>query len=213
MDFITHLPSTKEGHDAILVVVDRLTKMVHLIPTHTKVSAHEVAHLFKDYVWKYHGFPQNSVTDRDSKFTSIFWKELMKCTGVKGKVSTAYHPQSDGQTERTNRILEDMLSHYVSPQQDDWDSHLACAEFAINNSYQESTKTTPFRLNNGRDPRTPLSWGLHPPSKVQAVDDFISEMRRNLQDAKSALHAAQQRQKQQADKRRKDAEFSVAVKI
>jgi len=107
----------------------------------------------------------NIVTDTDSRFTSIFWQELQKCCGMQGHKSTSFHPQSDGQTERMNRVLEDMLRHYVSPLQDDWDDHLATAEFAINNSYQESVKNTPFRLNNGRDPRTPLSWGLKVPLK------------------------------------------------
>jgi len=104
----------------------------------------------------------NIVTDTDSRFTSIFWQELQKCCGMQGHKSTSFHPQSDGQTERMNRVLEDRLRHYVSPLQDD---HLATAEFAINNSYQESVKNTPFRLNNGRDPRTPLSWGLKVPLK------------------------------------------------
>ena len=122
--------------------------------------------------------PKKFVTDRDSKFTSIFWEELLKQCGIKSHMSTSFHPQADGQTERVNRILEDMLRHYVSPQQHDWDTHLAAAEFAINNSYQESIKTTPFRLNTGRDPRTPLSWTLHVPSKVPAVEDFIKALQK-----------------------------------
>jgi len=119
MDFITQLPVTKEGHDSIFVVVDRLTKMTHLIPTHTTVTARGVAQLFKDHVWVHHGYPKNFVTDRDSKFTSIFWEELQKCCGIKHHKSSAYHPQTDGQTERMNRVLEDMLRNYVSPQQND----------------------------------------------------------------------------------------------
>mmetsp|Transcript_8978 Transcript_8978/g.24184 ORF Transcript_8978/g.24184 Transcript_8978/m.24184 type:complete len:155 (+) Transcript_8978:838-1302(+) len=125
---------TREGHHAILVVVDRLTKMTHCIPTNTTVSALGVANLLKDNVWKLHGYPANFVTDRDSRFTSIFWKELQEQCGIKSHMSTAYHPQTDGQTERMNRTLEDMLRHYVSPKQDDWDTHLAAAEFAINAS-------------------------------------------------------------------------------
>ena len=111
MDFITQLPVTKEGHDSIFVVVDRLTKMTHLIPTHTTVTARGVAQLFKDHVWVHHGYPKNFVTDRDSKFTSIFWEELQKCCGIKHHKSSAYHPQTDGQTERMNRVLEDISGH------------------------------------------------------------------------------------------------------
>ena len=106
MDFITQLPVTKEGHDSIFVVVDRLTKMTHLIPTHTTVTARGVAQLFKDHVWVHHGYPKNFVTDRDSKFTSIFWEELQKCCGIKHHKSSAYHPQTDGQTERMNRVFK-----------------------------------------------------------------------------------------------------------
>jgi hypothetical protein len=182
--------------------------MTHLIPTYTTVSAQGVAHLFKDNVWKLHGFPRDFVTDQDSKFTSIFWEELQKLRGIKGHKSTAYHPQSDGQTERVNRVLEDMLRHYVSPQQDDWDVHLAFAEYAINNSYQESIRNTPFWLNDGRNPHTPLSWWLNIPSRVPAVEDFVKQLKDNLQSAKEALQAAQQRQKHYADRKRGSVEFS-----
>jgi len=213
MDFIIHLPRTKQGHDAIYVVVDRLTKMVHLIPTVTTVTASEVAELFRNNVWKLHGDPNHFVTDRDSKFTSKFWQELQKQLGIKSHTSTAYHPQSDGQTERTNRILEEMLRHYVSPQQDNWDTLLSCAEFAINNSYQESIKTTPFKLNTGREPRTKLSWSLKTPSKLPAVEEYISSMQKALASAKSALHSAQQRQKFYADKPHRHVEFQPNDKV
>ena len=222
MDFIIHLPTTKQGHDAIFVVVDRLTKMVYLIPTSTNISASDVARLYRDHVFVHHGYPKNFVTDRDSKFTSHFWRDLQRQLGIDNCMSTAFHPQTDGQTERTNRILEDMLRHFVSPLQDDWDEHLPCAQFAINNSYQESIKTTPLRLNTGRDPQTPLSWrlkdlsstkekqrswGLHVPSKTPAVDEFIATLQRDLTSAKSTLHAARERQKHYADRKTRPLEF------
>jgi len=126
--------------------------MTHCIPTHTHLSARGVAHLFKDHVWKLHGYPPKKfVTDRDSKFTSIFWEELLKQCGIKSHMSTSFHPQADGQTERVNRIFEDMLRHYVSPQQHDWDTHLAAAEFAIipgvnqNNSFPPKYGTGPSK--------------------------------------------------------------------
>eukprot|EP00983_Pelagomonas_calceolata_P021546 674918-Pelagomonas_calceolata.AAC.1 len=108
--------------------------LAHCLPTNTTLSALGVVNLLKDHVWKLHGYPENFVTNRDSRFTSIFWKELQEQCDIKSHMSTAYHPQTDGQTERMNRILKDMLRHYVSPQQDDWDTHLAAAEFAINAS-------------------------------------------------------------------------------
>jgi hypothetical protein len=213
MDFIVHLPKTKQGHDAIYVVVDRLTKMVHLIPTTTSVTASEVAALFRNHVWKLHGDPKHFVSDRDSKFTSKFWQDLQRQLGIHSHTSTAFHPQSDGQTERTNRILEDMLRHYVNPQQDNWDELLPCAEFAINNSYQESIKTTPFKLNTGRDPQTKLSWSLRTPSKLPAVEEYISAIQKALATAKSTLHAAQQRQKLYADKKLRHIEFQPGDQV
>ena len=109
LDFVVRLPLTKEGHDAILVVVDRLTKHVHFIPTHTSVTAPEVAKLFLAHVFKLHGMPCIIVSDRDAKFTSRFWKALLETLGTRAAMSTAFHPQTDGQTERANRTMEDML--------------------------------------------------------------------------------------------------------
>ena len=133
MDFITHLPPTRSGYTSIFVVVDRLSKMVHFLPTVDTASAEDVAALFRDRVFCLHGMPQSIVSDRDVKFTSAFWKELHRLLGVQLNLSTAYHPQTDGQTERMNRVLEDMLRHFVNRQHDDWDQFLATAEFAINN--------------------------------------------------------------------------------
>lgn len=146
MDFITQLPRTQEGKDAILVVVDKLTKMVHLVATTTRATAEETATLFLNHVWKYHGVPRVVVTDRDPLFTSAFTRALCRMMGTKQALSTAYHPQTDGQTERVNRVLEDMLRAYVSKSQTDWDEKLACAEFAINNADQSSAGTSPFML-------------------------------------------------------------------
>ena len=127
MDFITQLPLTLKGHDAIFVVVDKLTKMVHLMPTTTSCSARVVAALYRDHVFVQHGIPKKIISDRDSRFTGAFNAELTKLLGIQQALSTAYHPQSDGQTERVNRVLEDMLRNFVAPSQDDWDEYLACA--------------------------------------------------------------------------------------
>ena len=113
MDFVIHLPITKKGHDAILTVVDRMSKMVHLIPTKTTVTAVQTAQLFYDHVWKLHGVPKDIVSDRDSRFTGHFWTELLRLIGTKQNMSTSFHPQTDGQTERMIRIMEDMLRHYL----------------------------------------------------------------------------------------------------
>jgi hypothetical protein len=156
MDFITQLPVTKTGYDAIAVFVDRLTKMVHFAPTYTDCSARDVARLINDTVFKHHGLPSELISDRDPRFTSEFWTELTRLLGTKLKMSTAFHPQTDGQTERSNGVLEDYLRHYISPSQDDWDEWLPQAEFSVNNAWQESIKNTLFMLNFGQQPRTPL---------------------------------------------------------
>ena len=161
MDFITHLPPTRSGFTSILVVVDRLSKMVHFLPTFDAVSAEDVAALFRDRIFCLHGMPQSIVSDRDVKFTSAFWTELHRLLGVRLNLSTAYHPQSDGQSERMNRVLEDMLRHFVNRHHDDWDQYLATAEFAINNSENSSVENTPFMLNYGRHPYVPANMHEH----------------------------------------------------
>ena len=157
MDMITHLPPTRSGSTSIMVVVDRLSKMVHFLPTFDTVSAEDVAALFRDREFCLHGMPQSIVSDRDVKFTSAFWQELQRLLGVQLNLSSAYHPQSDGQTERMNRVLEDMLRHFVNRHHDDWDQYLATAEFAINNSENASVRNTPFMLNHGRHPFVPAN--------------------------------------------------------
>ena len=107
--------------------------MVHIIPTNTTCTAVTVAELYRDHVWKLHGVPSKIVSDRDLRFTSAFIRELCSLVGARQAMSTPYHPQTDGQTERVIRVLEDMLRHYVSPIQDEWDQYISCAQFAINN--------------------------------------------------------------------------------
>jgi hypothetical protein len=146
VDFITGLPKTARGFDAIIVFVDRLTKMTHIAPTTTTVDAAGTARLFVENVWKHHGLSQDLVSDRGSVFVGNFFSELLTILGTKHKRSTAFHPQTDGQTERVNRVLEDMLRHYVMGigDQVNWDLYLSSAEFAINNSFHESIGTIPL---------------------------------------------------------------------
>ena len=216
MDFITQLPKTKEGYDAILVFVDRLTKMTHLARTRTNVTGEGTAQLFIEHVWKHHGIPINILSDRGSVFVGKFLTEMLRLIGTKQLRSTAYHPQTDGQTERVNKVLEDMLRHYVGQlDHTDWDQCLAAAEFAINNSFHESIGTTPFRLNCGRDPRLPLAWipGYHFPfpdkSTVPAAANFADRMAEGLSHAKKCLEAAQQRQKRYYDQHHRDLSFAA----
>ena len=157
MDFITGLPKTSKGFDSIWVVVDRLTKQAHFMPVKTVYSASTYADLYTKHIMKLHGVPKTIVSDRGTQFVSKFWKSFHKSLGTKLLHSTAYHPQTDGQTERVNQIFEDMLRACVLTSATSWDDCLALAEFSYNNSYQESIKMAPFEVVYGRRCRTPLN--------------------------------------------------------
>ena len=153
MDFVIKLPPTPDNFDSILVVVDRFSKMAHFIPMHETDTAEEVANLFLENIFRLHGFPQDIVSDRGSVFTSRFWQHLMRRLDVKPNLSTAFHPQSDGQTERTNQILEQYLRIYCNYRQTDWKSLLPLAEFSYNDSHQSSLKSSPFFPNYAFHPK------------------------------------------------------------
>ena len=199
LDLITSLPRTQRNHDAVIVFVDKLTKMIHIAPTQTQCSAVQVARLFLHHVIRLHGVPQRIISDRDPRFTSRFWQELHRLFGTKLNISTAAHPQTDGQTERANRILEEMLRAYVNYKTDDWDLWLDTAEFAYNNSINATTQSTPFRLNYGRDP-TMLS-KISRSTKVAMAQDFAIQMKNGIQIARDALIQAQRSQVAYANQR------------
>ncbi|KAJ9519489.1 hypothetical protein QJQ45_000577 [Haematococcus lacustris] len=217
MDLITQLPSTAAGHDAIVVFVDRLTKMIHAVPTTTTVSASILARTFFDHVFRLHGLPKVIVSDRDPRFTSTFWTELFRLTGTHLNMSTANHPQTDGQTERANRTLEDMLRNFVSPYHDDWDTHLTAAEFAYNSSTHAATGFTPFHLNSGQEPHTPLSLSAptpdHAPSEKESAPAFLQRMAADISVAKHHLHNAQERATKYANAKRQDHVFKVGDQV
>jgi transposase InsO family protein len=121
MDLITDLPVTKHGYDAVVTFVDRLTQQVHFAPTTKTVTAAGLARVFRQTVYRHHGLPRVIISDRDDRFCSHFWKALFALVGTELRFSTAFHPQTDGQSERANRTLEQFLRHYISSRQDDWD--------------------------------------------------------------------------------------------
>lgn len=154
MDFITELPESN-GYSEIWVIIDRFSKMAHFIPLKKgEKSADHLARIFLKEVWRFHGLPNNIVSDRDSRFSSTFWKALMRLLGIDQKMSTAYHPQTDGQTERVNQSLEAYLRFYTNYEQDDWSEMLPMAEFAYNNSATTATQMSPFYVNYGFHPRS-----------------------------------------------------------
>jgi hypothetical protein len=144
MDFVTGLPRTQKGNDSIWVIIDRLTKVAHFVPVKTTFGGAALARIYLKEIVRLHGIPRKIVSDRGTQFTSKFWKGLQQAMGTKLDFSTAYHPQSDGQTERVNKILEDLLRACVLTLDRDWESSLSYAEFSYNNSHQASIKMSPF---------------------------------------------------------------------
>jgi hypothetical protein len=144
MDFITGLPRTCKMHDSIMVVVDNLTKATHFIPLKTNHKATDVADIFMKEVARLHGIPKIIVSDRDLKFTSNLWKGLFKGFRTNLNFSTTYHPEFDGQTERLNKVIEDILRMYVMDKPSKWEDYLHLVEFAYNNGYHASLKMSPF---------------------------------------------------------------------
>jgi len=207
MDFITDLPVSSCGHDAILVFVDKLTKFVHLVPCRKKCSAEDAARLFLTHIYQYHGLPKVLISDRDPRFTSAFWKAFHKRLQIQPRYSTAFHPQTDGQTERTNRVLEEVLRHFIDGDHTSWEDLLPLAAFAMNNAKSSSTGETPFYLNTGTHPATPISLGL-PEGNLPNLDAVFQDMEYTMVKIKKFLQAAQDRQKAYADDRfRRPHEF------
>jgi transposase InsO family protein len=170
MDFIVGLPRTQVGYDSIWVIVDRLTKVAHFVPVKTTYSVPQLAELYMSRIVCLHGVPKKVVSDRGTQFTSKFWERLHETLDTQLRFSFAYHPQTDGQTERVNQILEDMLRACALRYGRSWDKSLSYAEFSYNNSYQESLKMAPFEMLYGRRCRTSLFWSETRERKVFGPD-------------------------------------------
>nr|AAS07330.1 putative polyprotein [Oryza sativa Japonica Group]ABF98050.1 retrotransposon protein, putative, Ty3-gypsy subclass [Oryza sativa Japonica Group] len=206
MDFITGLPRTSSGHDSIWVIVDRLTKVAHFIPVRTTYSGSRLVELYMARIVCLHGVPKKIVSDRGSQFTSKFWKKLQEDMGSKLNFSTAYHPQTDGQTERVNQILEDMLRACALDFGGSWDKNLPYAEFSYNNSYQASLQMAPYEAMYGRKCRTPLLWDQTGERQVFGTD-ILREAEEKVKIIQERLRVAQSRHKSYADNRRRDLSF------
>jgi hypothetical protein len=213
-DFITGLPVTKAGFDKISVWVCRLTKMAHFAPCYKTDSAQETAQLFVQNVFRLHGMPRELVSDMDPLFTSNFWSEVMAALGTDKLMSSAGHAQTDGQTERVNRVLEEMLRHYVCANMDDWDKHLPLIEFAYNNAYHEATKASPFQLNLGLSPLMPGDASkLQRQHKVPSAKHLVHHIQAGLHRAKECLQRARDRAKAYADTHRRDVTLQVGQQV
>ncbi|GJR47199.1 reverse transcriptase domain-containing protein [Tanacetum coccineum] len=212
MDFITKLPRSKSGNDTIWVIVDRLTKSAHFLAIREDYSTEKLAKIYVDEIVARHGVPVSIISDRDGRFTSRCWQTVQKALGTRLDMSTAYHPQTDGQSERTIQTLEDMLRACVIDFGGSWDVHLPLAEFSYNNSYHSSIRCAPFEALYGRKCRSPVLWAeigessLIGPELVQETTDKVVLI-------KEKLKAARDRQKSYADNRRKPLEFEVGDRV
>jgi transposase InsO family protein len=170
MDFIVGLPRTQSGYDSIWVIMDRLTKVAHFIPVKTTYSGQQLAELYMSRIACLHGVPRKIVSDRGTQFTSRFSRRLHETLDTQLCFSSSYRPQTDGQTERVNQILEDMLRACALQYGRSWDKSLSYAEFSYNNSYQESLKMVPFEMLYGHRCRTLLFWSETTEQKVFGPD-------------------------------------------
>eukprot|EP00171_Calliarthron_tuberculosum_P023944 IDg23944t1 len=193
-DFVNQFPVTETGFDAITTYVDRLTKRVHFVLSKTTDTAIDVAKSFYEHIFRHHGLPDSIVSDRDPKFTSKFWSELMSQCGVRLKMSSSYHAQTDGSSEIMNRMLENYLRCYCNYHQTDWDLLLVAAEFAYNSSKHAGLSATPFELDLGWKPKSPMDFLNNISQSVESVSAFQKRLMETTQDARFSLKLAQARQ-------------------
>jgi len=174
MDFIVGLPPTQKGYNSIWVIVDRLTKSTQFILVGSNYRPSEYAELYFSQIVKWHGVHRAIILDRGPQFTARFWEHLCSLLGTKLVHSSAYHPQTSGQIERVNQILEDMLRACVISSKGAWEMWLPIAEFSYNNSYQGSSQMAPFEALYVRKCRTPLNW-VEPTERRYYGIDFVKE--------------------------------------
>ncbi|GJY29437.1 putative reverse transcriptase domain-containing protein [Tanacetum coccineum] len=212
MDFVTKLPKSPQGHDTIWVIVDRLTKSAIFTPMRETDSMEKLARLYIKEVVARHGIPVSIICDRDPRFASRFWRSLQKALGTSLDMSTAYHPETDGQSERTIQTLEDMLRACVIDFGNGWIKHLPLVEFSYNNSYHASIKAAPFEALYGRKCRSPVCWAEV--GEAQLIGpDLIQETTEKIIQIKQRIQAARDRQKSYADLKRKPMEFQVGDRV
>jgi len=202
-DFITKLPLV-QGYDTILVVCDHFSKIVYFIATTEKTSAEGFAKLFQDHMWKLHGLPESIISDRGVQFTAGMMRELNNLLGIQTKLSMAYHPQTDGQTERINQELEQYLRVFIDHRQEQWPDWLGTVEFAYNNKIHTATKISPFKVNYGQDPR--MGFEGRRKGKYEAAGKFVERIKKIQEEAKAVLGKVQEEMKKFVNRRQREEE-------
>ncbi|GJZ39458.1 putative reverse transcriptase domain-containing protein [Tanacetum coccineum] len=212
MEFITKLPKSSQGFDTIWVIVDRLTKSTHFLPIRENDPLDTLARLYLNRIVARHGIPVSIICDRDGRFTLNFWRSFQKALGTDLSMSTAYHPKTDRQSERTIQTLEDMLRACVINFGKGWVKHLPLAEFSYNNSYHASIKAAPYEALYGQKCRSSVCWAEVGEAQLTGPE-MIQETTEKIVLNKQRIQAAQDRQKSYADLKRKPMEFKVGDRV
>ena len=208
MDFLTHFPRTPWRHDMVWVIVDRLTKSTHFLVARTTFSLEEFYRLYVQEIICLHGIPVSIVSDRDPRFTACFWKSFQKAMGTQLMMSTAFHPQTYGQSERTIQVLEDTLRACILDLKGTWEEHLPLVEFVYNNIYQASIQMAPYEALYGRPCQSPICWTKVGESSITGPN-LIRDTLEKVQLIRKCLLMAQGRQKSYVDRRRRPLEFKA----
>ena len=212
MDFITHLPKVGD-YETILVIIDRFSKYATFVPTTKQCSAELTAQLFFRHIMKLWGVPTSIVSDRDGRFIGTFWTELFTFLGTSLNVSSSYHPQTDGQTERFNCMLEEYLRHFVTARQRNWSQLLDVAQFCFNAQTSSSTGKSPFEIVCGRQPILPHLVDHPYAGKNPQAHNFTREWKQTTDIARASLEKASKRMKKWADKKRRPLELRVGDQV
>nr|GEZ97024.1 reverse transcriptase domain-containing protein [Tanacetum cinerariifolium] len=212
MDFITKLPKSPQGFDTVWVIVDRLTKSAHFLLIRENDPLNKLARLYLNRIVARHGIPVSIICDRDDRFTSNFWKSFQKALGTYISMSTAYHPETEGQSERNIQTLEDMLRVYVIDFGKGWVKHLPLCKFSYNNSYHASIKAAPYEALYGQKCRSPVCWAEVGEAQLTGPE-LIQETTEKIVLIKQRIQAAQDQQKSYANLKRKPMEFEVGDRV
>jgi len=202
-DFITKL-LLAQGYNTILVVYNHFSKIAYFVATTEKMLTEGLVKLFRDYIWKLHGLPESIISDKEVQFVAEMMKKLNNLLGIQTKLSMAYHPQTDKQTERVNQELEQYLRVFIDHRQEQWPDWLGTVEFAYNNKIHVATKTLPFKVNYGQNPR--IGFKGRRKGKCKAVGKFVEKIKKIQEKAKAVLGKAQEEMKKFADKKREKGE-------
>ena len=210
--FCDLLATDMQGYDAVWVIVDRLTKSAHFLVVRMTFTLERFCPLYIREIVRLHGVPVSIVSDRDPRFTTHFWKSFQKAMGTRLTMSTAFHPQTDGQSERTIQVLENMLRACVLDNKGRWEEHLPLVEFTYNNSYQASIQMAPYEALYGRPCRSPICWIEVGESSITGPH-LIRDTSKKVSLIRPRLLTVLSRKKSYADVRRRPLEFEVGDQV